>query len=156
LSATARSTATPPENARATLNHLEEEPGRDSRRAPGNGLQMHGNTYAPSSDSARAHAQLDLFARTPASLASTSVLGLTILTEPCPHCGGAAALVGSSCAMHHARATCCGCGRHSRWLSHQDFQRLTEIVDALGHPTSPIDLGHSLTGLSTYVPGVRP
>jgi hypothetical protein len=58
--------------------------------------------------------------------------------------------------MHHARATCCGCGRHVRWLSRQDFHRLTEIVDAVGQPTAPIDLGHFLTGLSTFVPGARP
>jgi hypothetical protein len=117
---------------------------------------MHQDIYAPSSDGTRRYDQLDLFVRTPASLASTSVVGLTILTEPCLYCGSAAALVGSSCAMHHARLTCCGCGRHVRWLSRQDFQHLTEIVDAIGQPTSPIDLRHSLTGLSTYVPGAQP
>jgi hypothetical protein len=117
---------------------------------------MHRNTYAPSSEGARRHEQLELFGRTPVSLASTSVVGLTVLTEPCPRCGSAAALVGSSRAMHSAGLNCCGCGRHVRWLSRQDFQCLTEIVDAVGHPTSPIDLRHSLTGLSTYVPGTRP
>jgi hypothetical protein len=134
----------------------KKTPGRDSSRMPGSGVPMHRNIYAPSLDGTSPHDQLDLFGRTPASLASTSVVGLTILTDPCPRCGSAAALVGSSCAMHHARATCCGCGRHSRWLSCQDFQRLTEIVDAVGQPTSPIDLRHSLTGLSTHLPGARP
>jgi hypothetical protein len=92
----------------------------------------------------------------PASLASTSVVDLTIFIESCPHCGSAAALIGSSCAMHSARVTCFGCRRHVRWLSRQDFQHLTEIVEAVGQPTVAIDLGHSLTGLSTFVPGTRP
>ena len=118
---------------------------------------MHREIYAPASEGARRHDQLDLFGRTPASLASTSVVGLTILTDSCPCCGSAAALVGSSCAMHSARLNCSGCGRHVRWLSREDVRRLTEIVDAVGQPTAPINLRRSfVTGLSTYVPGARP
>ena len=117
---------------------------------------MDRDIYAPSSNGTRRYDQLDLFSRAPTALASTSVVGLTILTDPCLHCDSTVAAVGSSRAMHNARATCCGCGRHVRWLSRQDFQHLTEIVDAVGQPTSPIDLRHSLTGLSTYVPGARP
>jgi len=114
---------------------------------------MHRNTYASSSNGTSPHNQLDLFGRTATSLASTSVVGLTIRTDPCSRCGGTAALVGSSCAMHSARLNCFGCGRHVRWLSRQDFQRLTEIVDAVGHPTSPIDLSRSFV---TGLPAARP
>jgi hypothetical protein len=111
---------------------------------------MHRDIYALSSDGTR-HDQL--FCCTSATLASTSVVGLTISTELCPRCGSNAAVVGSSCAMHSARLTCCGRGRHARWLSREDFRRLTEIVGAVGHPTSPIDLSHSfVTGLSSYAP----
>jgi hypothetical protein len=116
---------------------------------------MHRDIYPPSSDGTRPHDQLELFGCTSATLASTSVLGLTIF-QPCPYCGSTA-VVGSSCAMHSARLTCRGCGRHSRWLSRDDFRRLAEIVGAVGHPTIPIDLHRSIiTGLSTFAPGTRP
>jgi hypothetical protein len=112
---------------------------------------MQHNIYASPGSGASLREQLDLFQRTAASLASTSVLGLTILTEPCRYCGGTVSVIGTSCAMHSGRATCCGFGRHVRWISRQDFQRLTEIVDVLGHPTVPIDLRRSfVTGLSSY------
>jgi hypothetical protein len=112
---------------------------------------MHDYTYRPSLDGTSPHEQLDLFSRTPPSLASTSVVGLTISTEPCLGCGSTVAVVGSSCAMHSARLSCCACGRHSRWLSREDFQLLTETVEAIGHPTSPIRRSF-VTGLSTHAP----
>jgi hypothetical protein len=128
----------------------KEKPSRDFVARSAGGIQMRRNMYARSSDGAR-HNQLDLFNCTPTALASTGVAGLTILTGPCPRCGNTAALVGSSCAMHCARLSCCGCGRHVRWVSRQDFQRLSNIVDAVGHPAGPIDLRHSfVTGLSSH------
>ena len=118
---------------------------------------MHRHVYAPSSNGASPRDQLDLFTRTPTTLASTSIVDLTIFAEPCPYCGSVAAVVGSSCAMHSARATCCGCGRHARWLSRQDLERLIEIVDAVGRSTSAINLRQPfVSGLSTCALGAAP
>jgi hypothetical protein len=101
--------------------------------------------------------QLDLFGRpiSAVSPSSSALIGLRIQhPRPCSNCGETIGVVVSSCAMRSARVDCCGCGRHSRWLSRQDFHNFTEIVGAVRQPTSPINLHEPfITGLSSHTAG---
>jgi hypothetical protein len=98
--------------------------------------------------------QLNLFVTAPSSASSSPLVGQRVkLNRACAHCSSNIAIAGSSCAMHAAKLTCDGCGQFRGWLSHEDFQRLTGIVDVVGQPTSPINLRHPfVTGLSSHGP----
>src|SRR5262249_23750195 len=132
LSATARSTATP-RDAR-DFQPSWGKPGRDSRRAPGSGLQMHGNTYAPPSDGARAHGQLELFA------SAAVALPIVVAPRQC-RCGSLVATLSSSRGPHAGELRCADGGPRVMWASHAY--------------ASEIRQGFT-TGISSFMPGTRP
>jgi hypothetical protein len=83
--------------------------------------------------------QLELFE--PATVPSTSVVGLVIITEerpcPCP-CGELKVTVGASAGPHHAALTCTSCKRHRGWLSGETYRFIIGVIDSFGRPTEPI------------------
>jgi hypothetical protein len=87
--------------------------------------------------------QLDLFesiSPTPAS--SLPLVGMKAqLPRPCPSCGNAFGVIGSSGDGPHAnRIDCIQCGSWRHWLSKSEAAFITAVSEKFGIPTTPIVL----------------
>jgi hypothetical protein len=72
--------------------------------------------------------------------ASTSIFGLVIIADraPCPACGSAELLTGSSKGPHAASLRCNRCDRHRGYVSAALAKFLTEAITRFGRPTAPL------------------
>jgi hypothetical protein len=89
--------------------------------------------------------QLDLFDPPPSppssASPSTSIVGLRVwLPRPCPSCGNAVGVIGSSGRPHANRIDCIRCGSWRHWLSKSEAAFITAVSEKFGVPTTPIVL----------------
>jgi hypothetical protein len=83
-------------------------------------------------------AQNNLFDTMAPPAESDLLLGLEVkLSDKCPSCERAVALIGPGSGPHKA-ALRCGCGKHRGWVSSTSFAFLQKIVETFGRPTTPI------------------
>jgi hypothetical protein len=103
---------------------------------------------APSSDGARAHSQLELFASTAPALPSV------VAPRPC-RCGCAMAVLGGSRGPHARELRCESCDAHVGWLSGESYRFVSDFVSTFGRPAEAIDLRHPpfVSGISSYAAG---
>lgn len=57
---------------------------------------------------------------------------------PCPDCGEAAVVIGSSAGPHVAGLRCICCDRHRGWLSKGAADFILAVIDQFGRPLAPI------------------
>jgi hypothetical protein len=70
----------------------------------------------------------------------SELVGLAInLPEPCPRCGGRAAVIGAGRGPHRA-SLLCACGRHHGWVSTATYTFVAEIVTRFGRPSEAISV----------------
>jgi hypothetical protein len=67
------------------------------------------------------------------------VVGIRIKTDvPSCSCGSHLVIAGQGRAMHKASLTCCLCGKHCGWMSHETRAFVSEVIRLHGRLDAPV------------------